>query len=261
MSIPSSSSSSTPSSTLTSKFLSLITPTKTNKTQLNPFKTHLKFPTFSPSITLKSQKTQQNRNGFMVANMGTYNVQVVVEDNEPEERLVGRFRREVFRAGVIQESKRRRFFENSQEKRKRKTREAAKRYRVRRPRPKVMKDDTVEIPKKKKVYNSDEDDWDLPNALVHHHEFSYIPMGVFLKGSGDDVEKIVASSAANASTSFWVFTTASSKLGLTSWFSGAEWEIAISSSLAKSAATLESISINCQVSINPPVDEKKNSVI
>ncbi|KAH9622853.1 hypothetical protein KSS87_007191 [Heliosperma pusillum] len=27
-----------------------------------------------------------------------------------------------------------------------------------------MKEDTVEIPKKKKVYISDEDDWDLPNS-------------------------------------------------------------------------------------------------
>ncbi|KAL9228421.1 hypothetical protein vseg_004006 [Gypsophila vaccaria] len=93
--------------------------------------------------------------------MGTYNVQVVVEDNEPEDRLLGRFRREVFRAGVIQESKRRRFFENSQQKKKRKSREAAKKYRARRPRPKVLTQEIVEIPKKA-TYNSDEDDWDLP---------------------------------------------------------------------------------------------------
>ena len=60
-----------------------------------------------------------------------YNVQVVVDDNEPEERLLNRFRREVMRAGVIQECKRRRFFENTQDVRKRKTREAAKRNRRR----------------------------------------------------------------------------------------------------------------------------------
>lgn len=41
-----------------------------------------------------------------------YNVQALVEDNEPEERLLGRFRREVMKAGVIQECKWRRFFEN-----------------------------------------------------------------------------------------------------------------------------------------------------
>lgn len=52
-------------------------------------------------------------------------------DNEPEEKLLGRFRRAVFRAGVIQECKRRKFFETSQEKRKRKHREAAKKNRKR----------------------------------------------------------------------------------------------------------------------------------
>jgi hypothetical protein len=34
---------------------------------------------------------------------------VFVEDNESEERLVNRFRREVMRTGVIQECKRRRY--------------------------------------------------------------------------------------------------------------------------------------------------------
>lgn len=56
-----------------------------------------------------------------------YNVQVVVAENENEERLLNRFRREVMKAGVIQESKRRRYFENKQDEKKRKTREAAKR--------------------------------------------------------------------------------------------------------------------------------------
>ncbi|XP_058102128.1 small ribosomal subunit protein bS21c-like [Magnolia sinica] len=60
-----------------------------------------------------------------------YNVQVVVEDNEPEESLVRRFRSKVLRAGVIQECKRRRFFENKQDKKKRKAREASKRNRWR----------------------------------------------------------------------------------------------------------------------------------
>lgn len=60
-----------------------------------------------------------------------YNVQLIVRDDEPEEWLIGMFRRKVFRAGVIQESKRRRFFETTQEKRKRKAREAARRNRKR----------------------------------------------------------------------------------------------------------------------------------
>lgn len=62
-----------------------------------------------------------------------YNVQVIVDENEPEERLLNRFRREVMRAGVIQECKRRRFFETKQDEKKRKTREAAKRNRRRFP--------------------------------------------------------------------------------------------------------------------------------
>ena len=60
-----------------------------------------------------------------------YNVQVIVDDNEPEERLLNRFRREVMRAGVIQECKRRKFFENPHDVKKRKSREAAKRNRRR----------------------------------------------------------------------------------------------------------------------------------
>lgn len=60
-----------------------------------------------------------------------YNVQVIVDENEPEERLLNRFRREVMKAGVIQECKRRRFYENKQDEKKRKSREAAKRNRRR----------------------------------------------------------------------------------------------------------------------------------
>lgn len=56
-----------------------------------------------------------------------YNVQVVVGEEEGEERLLNRFRREVMKAGVIQECKRRRFFENKQDEKKRKHRDAAKR--------------------------------------------------------------------------------------------------------------------------------------
>ena len=60
-----------------------------------------------------------------------YNVQVVVAEDEPEERLLNRFRREVLKAGVIQECRRRRYFENKQEEKKRKARETAKRNRKR----------------------------------------------------------------------------------------------------------------------------------
>ncbi|XVF54630.1 hypothetical protein PTKIN_Ptkin05aG0196900 [Pterospermum kingtungense] len=95
---------------------------------------------------------------------GIYNVQVVVADNEPEEKLLGRFRRAVFKAGVIQECRRRRFFETSQEKRKRKAREASKKNRksFRRPQPRVLAQAKEESPKKK---DDDEvDNWELPEG-------------------------------------------------------------------------------------------------
>lgn len=60
-----------------------------------------------------------------------YNVQVIVSENEPEDRLLNRFRKEVLKAGVIQECKRRRFFENKHDKKKRKAREAARKNRKR----------------------------------------------------------------------------------------------------------------------------------
>ncbi|KAL0906461.1 hypothetical protein M5K25_024957 [Dendrobium thyrsiflorum] len=60
-----------------------------------------------------------------------YNVQILVEENEPEEALLRRFRREVSKAGIIQECKRRRFFENKHDERKRKKREACRRNRRR----------------------------------------------------------------------------------------------------------------------------------
>ncbi|XP_057541942.1 30S ribosomal protein S21, chloroplastic-like isoform X2 [Amaranthus tricolor] len=91
-----------------------------------------------------------------------YNVQVLVDDNEPEERLLNRFKREVMRAGVIQECKRRRFFENKQDEKKRRTREAAKRNsRRRRPfsrGPYQGKEDAAKVEKKE----DDGDNWDMP---------------------------------------------------------------------------------------------------
>ncbi|KAL8474629.1 hypothetical protein ACS0TY_030465 [Phlomoides rotata] len=92
-----------------------------------------------------------------------YNVQVIVSENEPEEALIHRFRREVLRAGVLQECKRRQFFEDTREKRKRKTREAARRYRKRRPPPNASKQ--VKAPdstsKKKKQDTDGDDNWEF----------------------------------------------------------------------------------------------------
>ncbi|XP_042043909.1 30S ribosomal protein S21, chloroplastic-like [Salvia splendens] len=93
-----------------------------------------------------------------------YNVQVIVDDNEPEEKLLGRFRREVMRAGIIQECKRRRFFENKQEEKKRRARDAAKRNRRRRPQAKFATQDKPEISKSKK--EDDDDNWDIPEGVL-----------------------------------------------------------------------------------------------
>jgi len=60
-----------------------------------------------------------------------YNVQIVVGDEEPEDRIVYRFKKEVLKAGVLQECRRRRFFENKQDKVKRKARQASRRNRKR----------------------------------------------------------------------------------------------------------------------------------
>lgn len=59
------------------------------------------------------------------------NVGVIVGEGEPAERVLGRFRREVSRAGIIRECRHRRFFESTQEKKKRKSRDAARRNRKR----------------------------------------------------------------------------------------------------------------------------------
>ncbi|KAJ8750093.1 hypothetical protein K2173_014008 [Erythroxylum novogranatense] len=93
-----------------------------------------------------------------------YNVQVLVEENETEERLLNRFRREVMKAGVIQECKRRRYFENKQDEKKRKTREAAKRNKRRRPLSRFApqrKPDTVATKRE-----DEEDNWDLPEGDI-----------------------------------------------------------------------------------------------
>ncbi|KAK7330589.1 hypothetical protein VNO77_24785 [Canavalia gladiata] len=97
----------------------------------------------------------------------TYNVQIVVDDDEPEEELVNRFRKEVLKAGVIQECRRRRFFENKRDKIKRKAREASKRNRRRRPQSKVSRPNEFDFPKKKDDDEDDDNDnWELPEVEI-----------------------------------------------------------------------------------------------
>ncbi|CAN4081768.1 unnamed protein product [Withania somnifera] len=93
----------------------------------------------------------------------SYNVQVIVGDNEPEEKLLGRFRREVMRAGVIQECKRRRYFENAQDEKKRRSRDAAKRNRRRRGPPRNFSEDKQETSTNKRD-DDGEDNWELPDG-------------------------------------------------------------------------------------------------
>ncbi|CAN8266282.1 unnamed protein product [Cochlearia groenlandica] len=94
-----------------------------------------------------------------------YNVQVFVEDNESEERLVNRFRREVMRTGVIQECKRRRYFENKQDEKKRRTRDAAKRNKKRRPFTRFgqeTREEAAAAATKSKKKDEVEDNWEMP---------------------------------------------------------------------------------------------------
>ncbi|ESQ32764.1 hypothetical protein EUTSA_v10004988mg [Eutrema salsugineum] len=97
-----------------------------------------------------------------------YNVQVFVEDNESEERLVNRFRREVMRTGVIQECKRRRYFENKQDEKKRRTRDAAKRNKKRRPQARFTQETREEAAAatKSKKKDEEEDNWEMPDGDV-----------------------------------------------------------------------------------------------
>ncbi|KAG6490102.1 hypothetical protein ZIOFF_051384 [Zingiber officinale] len=61
----------------------------------------------------------------LYAKGGNYNAQVVIPNDKPDESLLVRFTREVMKAGVLQECKIRRWFENTVEKKKRKVQEAA----------------------------------------------------------------------------------------------------------------------------------------
>ncbi|KAK4843774.1 hypothetical protein QYF36_012452 [Acer negundo] len=96
-----------------------------------------------------------------------FNVQIKVGDEEPEEIILNRFRRSVLRAGILQESKRRRFFESNQDKRKRKARAAAQRNRKRRPLPKTLA--KHEYPKNKD--DIEDDNWEVPEGDIPYCKF------------------------------------------------------------------------------------------
>ncbi|XP_019158775.1 PREDICTED: uncharacterized protein LOC109155613 [Ipomoea nil] len=92
------------------------------------------------------------------------NVGIIVGEGEPGERVLGRLRREVSRAGIIRECRRRRFFETTQEKKKRKSRDAARRNRMRRPQPRIQQQGIAETRNDEEGYKSDEDNWDFSDV-------------------------------------------------------------------------------------------------
>ncbi|XP_050871244.1 30S ribosomal protein S21, chloroplastic isoform X2 [Lathyrus oleraceus] len=100
---------------------------------------------------------RSNSTALLPLKSSIYNVEILVEEDEPEDKLLSRFRKEVIIAGVFQECRRRKFFENPIDKIKRKRREAAKRNRRRRyfrtPVP-----DKCDTPNKEKVDDGEEED-------------------------------------------------------------------------------------------------------
>ncbi|KAF1877436.1 hypothetical protein Lal_00040151 [Lupinus albus] len=118
-----------------SNLLSLILPTKQSSIPSPPHNLNFslsstplqKISSFSHDFSSVMNPSLAYSNTLLFKS--AYNVQVVVGDDEPEERLLNRFRREVMKAGVIQECKRRRYYENKHDKKKRKARDAAKRNR------------------------------------------------------------------------------------------------------------------------------------
>ncbi|KAB8086218.1 hypothetical protein EE612_009388 [Oryza sativa] len=95
-----------------------------------------------------------------------YNVQIVVDENEGEESIFRRFRREVMRAGVLQEIKRRRRYESKKDERKRKAREAGRRNRRRRmmEEPRFPEDD-ADSEAARRAHDDEKDNWEIDGIL------------------------------------------------------------------------------------------------
>ncbi|AQK60194.1 30S ribosomal protein S21, chloroplastic [Zea mays] len=93
-----------------------------------------------------------------------FNVQILVDENEGEESIFRRFRREVMRAGVLQEIKRRRRYESKTDEKKRKAREAGRRNRRRRmmDEPRFPEEDADAT---SKARDEDNDNWEVDGIL------------------------------------------------------------------------------------------------
>ncbi|KAL3019400.1 hypothetical protein AAZX31_05G080800 [Glycine max] len=89
-------------------------------------------------------------------------LRIVVGEDEPEDRIINPFKKEVLKAGVLQECKRRRFSENKDDKIKRKARKASRRNQKR-----AWGQNKHDSEKKKKdVADDDIDDWELPHVGI-----------------------------------------------------------------------------------------------
>lgn len=91
---------------------------------------------------------------------GAYNAQIFVGEGESEDSVVRRFRNEVFKAGVFEECRRRRFFESKQDAKKRKRRSAIRRKVPRRPPQKPIEKTEAEDDEE------EEDNWDFPDRDI-----------------------------------------------------------------------------------------------
>ncbi|KAM7273693.1 hypothetical protein ACFE04_028357 [Oxalis oulophora] len=93
------------------------------------------------------------------AKSSKYNVQVVVEENEGEDSILKRFKRQVKDAGIIDESKARRFFETPKQRKLRKAKDFARRNKKRRFQPKPKE-------KPKEADNDDDDNWEYVETIL-----------------------------------------------------------------------------------------------
>uniref|UniRef100_A0A0D9VD54 30S ribosomal protein S21, chloroplastic n=1 Tax=Leersia perrieri TaxID=77586 RepID=A0A0D9VD54_9ORYZ len=95
-----------------------------------------------------------------------YNVQILVDENEGEESIFRRFRREVMRAGVLQEIKRRRRYESKKDEKLRKAREAGRRNRRRRmmEEPRFPEED-ADSEAARRARDEDKDNWEIDGIL------------------------------------------------------------------------------------------------
>ncbi|KAH1193609.1 30S ribosomal protein S21, chloroplastic [Glycine max] len=102
-----------------------------------------------------------------LSNILHFNVQIMVGKDEPEDKIINRFKKEVLKASVLQECKHTRFFENKHDKIKRKAHEASRRNRKRKPQSRAWaKNKHGSIKKKKDAANDDIDDWELPHVDI-----------------------------------------------------------------------------------------------